>query len=1126
MRAMWALKFMVFIVLVLGVDAVAEPRPAVLFVDAKPEQVRSWEDWLEAGFEVDAKALAEVGTLESLKPYNVVIVNFLPSVDAQLAIQPEQARFEVALGAFLREGGGALVFSGGSGFENILPALQHLLKAYGATVPEEQVTDAEHSFGKVGTFRGCYTTQIAAAPMTQGISRLGFVADATRADCIETTMPLVILEKDAWQVVVRGESSAYSAEGISPGSSSKLKDTPATYATSPVMAAWRTVGAGRLLAYPHNPAFTTASPEVFAKVLWNAADQSEPGAMQNRTFIMQAARWAAEPSMTAGNFGGFLTDRELRPDQRAILGKRETAIDWSQVGSGDALAPAMHKLPGLIGAQSNFSGGERTVAQLCEAARAAGLSYLGFTENLEQMTAVSWAALIAECEANSSEDFLAIPGLLALDLVGNSWFALGWAPFPQPQSVSEDLSRIENTYMFWSKLFQGRMAGFVRTGLNPNPWYEMKHSSTFAVSSWEGGEEVDNALDAFLQSCAAMENYIPLRFTLLRNESELAAAAAGPLNIYTGPNVQDLRLYAEGREPHKRNLFWASPHNWYLGNGPTLAYHGGHNLGNLATDEELDNRYRYGFKLEGMQPGDRVLLYDGTRIFREWRAEEGTFVGEHDWPHEQVRQFVIRVMRGEETVLLSAPLQLHYGRRFMQCGDRQNTLPYNYQPDRHGNTYVSGIPIGAHYRSWPPQTLVYGNFKIWLTGAIGIEYQPPMYMSFMTSPEIPFEHERQEGSRNLASYQYPRLSCPGMLIVDQVTDRVYPDGGRNTGDCTPPKLTEPLQLFNLHQRRYAIYGALDQVNAQYVESRVVALRDVNLAGSSPQVLVSRISFPIDPEAGQMAELTVGDRLERLPLDALPRVNYNDLLAAGDYVGVYPHGLAGGGAQYKVSGDLVSRLQTSKTDNLTSAWYLRVPAQWSKDQEFSYSLLYSTGGSKPHRPASDYVKTAAFLGLRDKAFPAIAAVKGGELLAEPVIATIVTTPEATVELTTRHDPEAPVGLPIRLRGLQPNWQVAYQLNGSTIWRYCGEYEGDFYLNLYTHHGAHQLTAGHPVTASDDRLRIALDDATGGQTSFELYNPTAEAITASLRPHAPFLTGEEKSVTVAPYTSATVQWSKDQ
>ena len=74
----------------------------------------------------------------------------------------------------------------------------------------------------------------------------------------------------------------------------------------------------------------------------------------------------------------------------------------------------------------------------------------------------------------------------------------------------------------------------------------------------------------------------------------------------------------------------------------------------------------------------------------------------------------------------------------MQCGDRQNTLPYNYQPDREGRTFVSDIPIGAHYRSWPPRTLVYGNFKVWLTGAVAVEYQPPMYMSFDTAPQIPF----------------------------------------------------------------------------------------------------------------------------------------------------------------------------------------------------------------------------------------------------------------------------------------------------------------------------------------------------------------------------------------------------
>ena len=133
-------------------------------------------------------------------------------------------------------------------------------------------------------------------------------------------------------------------------------------------------------------------------------------------------------------------------------------------------------------------------------------------------------------------------------------------------------------------------------------------------------------------------------------------------------------------------------------------------------------------------------------------------------------------------------------------------------------------------------------------------------------------------------------------IVDEITNRVYPDGGRHDGDCAPPKLTEPLQLFNLQQRRYAVYGMLSQVNGQYVESRIEALQDVALKGANPEIMVSRLDYPVKPGAGQVVELcTVPGRLERILLDAAPRVNVRDELKSGAYVGAYPYGLAGGGA---------------------------------------------------------------------------------------------------------------------------------------------------------------------------------------------------------------------------------------
>jgi hypothetical protein len=1095
----------------------AEARPAVLFVGVDLTSVRTWDDWLASGYELDARPIEAIKSVADLKPFNVVVIADLPPVDGEGKVTAAQLVFEQALDAYLKQGGGLIAFCTGSGFANTTQSLSHLLKPFGALVPEEQVTDPQHLFGSIGEYpTGTYTTQILDAPMTKGVKRIGYLGEASRADCIEMMMPVVFTDKAAWHAAVKGEQTAYSAEGLHPGSGPELKPTPATYAQSPILAAWREVGPGRMFVFPLNPSFTTGSPEVFLNVLWDRDDQTKPDALQDRTLIMNAVRWAAEPTRGGGVLGGFVTDRKIRVDQRAILEGLTAPIDWSKVGTGETLAAKLAAQRGLIGAQSTYSGGRATVAELCQAAKAAGLQFLGFTEKLESLNADSWEKLKAECAAQSDANFLALPGMLALDKVGNTWFGLGWVSFPGVPALTPDLQRIDNTYFTFARVFKGRLWGFAQVGRNPNPWFEMKQSSAFAVYTATPGQPLDNAEETYLKSCQDMENYLPFNVTVVDSAAAVAAAARGTVNIFTGPSVQALTDYARGEGASGSDLYWADPHKWYLSSGPQLVYNGGYNLGNLAVNEEFENVYRYGFKLAGLQAGDRIVLFDGTKPFREWRATGETFTAEHTWPHEQVRQYVLRVIRGGQTVLLAPPVTLHYGRRFMQCGDRQNTLPFNYQPDRQGNTYVSGIPIGAHYRSWQPATLVYGNFKIWLTGAVAVEYQPPMYMTFWTSPGIPFDSTRVEAGTSLAAYDHPALSCPGMIVVDSRTDRVYPNGGSNTGDCTPPKLTEPSQLFTLDQRRYGIYGMLDQLNGQFVESKITALQNLSLKNNSTSAVISWMSFPMKQNLSRYAEFSVGGKVDHYSLGELPTVHRADPLAPGDYFGMYPYGLAGGGAQYVVAGKLSSYLSTPNQNGMNDQISLTVPNQWKQGDTFSYKMLYTTGGSTPSQATSQYAQVVSFLGLKDGKFPAITKLTGGTLLPEPVMATVQVTPQSTVELETRQADD-PLGLPFRLRGFSPNWQLVYLLNGSKTWRYCGQLDGDYFFHLYTNLAAYQVKIGHPLLSTRPELRITLDDPTGKQAAFEVYNPTDKPLSAILQANPAFLPEQTLRVTLAPYES---------
>ena len=404
-------------------------------------------------------------------------------------------------------------------------------------------------------------------------------------------------------------------------------------------------------------------------------------------------------------------------------------------------------------------------------------------------------------------------------------------------------------------------------------------------------------------------------------------------------------------------------------------------------------------------------------------------------------------------------------------------------------------------------------------GAVGIEENPILMTGWFTSPNIPFVSDRIEGGLNLASFHHHRLSCPGVVIADEICHRVYPNGTRHDGDQAPPKLTEPLQLFNYTSRRYGIYGMIGQLNGQLVESKIQALQDVSLEDNTAPVYVSSKHFASPPTTSSWAEASISRKVNRYetPVDEATMVRRD--LSPGDYVGCYPEGMVLGGAHYLVSGDITSLFQPKPT-GFSSAFTLNTPRNWQASQSFDYSIFYSNGGSLPSREASDYQKVVSFLGFHQP-FPAIRQVVGGELLPSPVIATIESAPERTVRFSTVRNAEDPIGLTVRIGGFNPDWQTAYRLNGSRKWRYFGELDGFFYMNLYTNTQDHTVMAGHPILADRDGIRITLDDPEDTQSVFELYNPTDEAVRVNLRSNPDFFEEWSAEAEVGPHESKRIR-----
>jgi len=66
---------------------------------------------------------------------------------------------------------------------------------------------------------------------------------------------------------------------------------------------------------------------------------------------------------------------------------------------------------GLIGARSPHGGGEASVADMAEAGRRAGLDFLVFTDPVSGLSSEGYDALVRDCRAVSSTNFIALPGI-------------------------------------------------------------------------------------------------------------------------------------------------------------------------------------------------------------------------------------------------------------------------------------------------------------------------------------------------------------------------------------------------------------------------------------------------------------------------------------------------------------------------------------------------------------------------------------------------------------------------------------------------------------------------------------------------------------------------------------------
>ena len=1093
--------------------------PAVGFVSSSFAYLEDYDvllDLHEAGFEVgtlDWKAI----TPESLKLFNVLVLTDIPAADERGRLPAKTAGACEAIHAYCRAGGGVLACMGTGGWDKGRVAANVFLQPWDVELLDEQVTDPVNLYRQTRGIRWWYswTANISPSSITEGVRTFYYPARSWRADGQKTLYAPKL--GTAWEVLVRGEKSARSVRNVT--KSGDMEEARATYDGEPPIAGVREVEKGRaaILALWPNWTFWGARRECMESIVWEAG----AGGLASDTgkFLLQLLKWLAEPSVTSGVFGGYVTpdDPPTRPDKYP-----PKAIDWTDAQFPDP--PNWKHFRVLAGACSSYTDGKGSVQEYCAAAKASGYEAVLFAEPLDRLTPESWESLRRECEAATTPEFLALPGIDFATLQGDQYVAFGEFDFPKPPGLAADGKHVDDTYNLWGSQMHHGFLALTRLHAHPDRDPQiLKNMTACAVHTYEKGKLIDDSLDHYLALDAQFHNLVPLVLHFVESPDQVSrAAATGLQNVWRASDAADLR---EQIAPHRQAgvLYWMNPQRAYLSSGPTLDEWTGINIMYWGAPAEGSDRWKIRLSVSSPAGVREVRVLDrGTpylRFANDGESCEREFPGYHD--HQHV--FHLLAEDGQGNRLLSPGIRIRFSDAYMnQCGDHQNTISACLQRNRKGRMiYTWGTTLGV-YAGWRPSWSVPCPVD-------ATERYPPAWDGGQTgasgsgAAEVFIEGGLREGGENSASANLYEVAGPEVQILNQVVRAKYPEGTPRRRDCAPTYRTIPTEFIEYTIRRVTPTAAFERPGISINEVAVTAKRDFTLDPDKPLPLLGyRVSdYGSRPEGvGDHIFISTADgqTLNRVgPRDAQHWVRDGEM-TLGNYVAAYPNPFGSVAvfpltpvrARFTLTGTLFGTVfglpLAGERATGGQVWELRFLAASA-----------STSLEDGNQAFEDIRRT---LGIGCEPAYSVQASRGqvedttGRLLATASEGAFVAQLSKTM---------MPTDLFVEVEGLTDGWTAAKQVNGGAL-RAITCQGGTGYTNVDLNAGDVDLLIGHPVTCSDPRARLVAWWSEDGLSVFA-NNPTEEDLACTIAANSAFqgLPTVKEQVKIPAGESVTLSWN---
>ena len=1127
----------------------AEARQPSVLVHCARADVSQWYWWVDLdylkdlhqqGFEVDYTDRHSDFTWERVRQHDVLVIYSVPLqkgkyFDNSPDTPPYRDAFIEVVERFLDSGGGLLLMARSiNGDESFRP----LIERWGARIPYERIVeDDPENLRPMPRMRGIeklwFTDGVADTPVSEGVRQVWL--PITEHYFAAETMPIEV--SPDWTVVLRGGRRSRtipidSKEALArrpPGARVREGGVP-----SPDLFAIRDYKKGRLAFGAIWPQYSIGQGTRWLyerRVLSRGLDgrESHFGKLLENTL-----RWLAAPRLAASPQTGFVTDPErllapnLRPGvrERFVEGSLRSPLDGSKAL---ARARGARIQRGLIGATTGPGGGEGSVAEYAEAARAAGLDFVVFLERFGKLDPAEFERLKADCLEHSDEDLQLYPGYRLETNTGNRIFLFGPEiellppeliyrgrlnlQYRDPETGTFLVGHPFQSWMMRSVLSRGGAnVGYYGFSDHPKamPLEDLRLYSVVALRLFRNGKRIEDNLPAYLRSATGTFPAAPVAVHLLEHPKKLREAGEHG----TGLTYVRADSTAELRSALSYANLFRSP-GLFTSDGPLIeTWPQARQYYTFAAEDFVARAARLPSPIAvrsdvGLR---EIRIYQGERLFRRYLCD-GSRRFEHVLELSASAQKTLTLVAEDVNggVAVSSALRAWKGGDMTPvfCGDRINhctSMPLLAKGP--GSVQVSVTPSIEAGHTWDG----------------GPQGRNPL-LRFLNAHRPALRSSKgEEGLRGFNNFAFVELADEGAVRVTSRLETLYDaripviNAWNTYGPLDGPshlfRSTATLTVFD----RPVVGPAPEMYPGTAVKSgATISLFENRITFLKKQEVETLKLFRQNPFSGPfpvtLVHLRDGARVATLHL-APPNWPKKEIrFLPGDWIGI--HGPDGTNSSFHLNRGEALRLRFRPGDDLSIAFDAELAEpRVKRDEVRRYELLsvvdpVDAWGSRDERlrRVARYLDRPGGLELlRGSRIDGSAPQNRGLLELEA--------DDGAVALRLRAPSERlNLPLPLRVSGLNPRWSAGVLLiEGYVLGNYeprHGKYreaaldrEGRAYFSIFPDRADRtELVLGHPVVCDRDELFIQvtrLDDLPApGSWSVTLNNPTEREIVTRCR-----------------------------